>query len=175
MDAAIQQVPHRYAPRKAGLGVYLQGDFQGVPTKLLIQATHYQAQDPLHAETLALELASKMPYTLQMPAISYNTDSQLLATTINSQDPILSATDWRIRPSVAQFINNNSISIFKCNKIPRQNNKRTHNLAKFAWRENVLSCNFTCINPRHSGTCPVQQDLASTLWDAFNPILVNCF
>jgi hypothetical protein len=57
VDAAINQVPARYERRKAGLGVHIQGEIQGNTTELLIQATHVQAQDPLHAEALVLQLS----------------------------------------------------------------------------------------------------------------------
>jgi hypothetical protein len=58
--------------------------------------------------SFALELASKIIQILNINRVVYHTDSQLLARNINSQDPILVAPDWRIRPSVAQFIYNNT-------------------------------------------------------------------
>jgi ribonuclease HI len=174
VDAAIHQVPQRYLSRKAGLGVHIQGDIQGRPVELLIQATHLQAQDPLHAEALALELSSKILNALNFQHVSYRTDSQLLSSTINDQDPILYAADWRIRALIAQFIHNNRNSTYTCSKIPRQNNKTAHTLAKFALRATNSSFAFTCINVQHTGSCPFQLATAFLPWDDFIPNLVNC-
>jgi hypothetical protein len=69
--------------------------------------------------------------------VVYNSDSQLLAVAINSEDPIIQAPDWRIRPSLAHFITNNTNTHLNCNKIPRNDNKTTHTLAKIAWHSNV--------------------------------------
>jgi ribonuclease HI len=97
-DASIQSVSNTYAPRKAGLGIHLQGVILVAPTELLIRAAFKEAQDPLHAEMLALQFASKVVQHLQINMVVYNTDSQLLAAAINYEDPIIQAPDWRIRP-----------------------------------------------------------------------------
>jgi hypothetical protein len=99
---------------------------------LLIRAAFKEAQDPLRAEMLALQLASKVVQHLQINMVVYNTDSQLLAAAINSEDPIIQAPDWRISLSLAQFIINNTTTQFRCKKIPRSDNKTSHALAKFA-------------------------------------------
>jgi ribonuclease HI len=131
-DASIQSVSNTYAPRKAGLGIHLQGVILVAPTELLIRAAFKEAQDPLRAEMLALQLASKVVQHLQINMVVYNTDSQLLAAAINSEDPIIQAPDWRISLSLAQFIINNTTTQFRCKKIPRSDNKTSHALAKFA-------------------------------------------
>jgi hypothetical protein len=64
VDAAINQVPARYEARKAGLGVHIQGEICGSVTELLIQSTHHQSHDPLHAEALALQLATEITQAL---------------------------------------------------------------------------------------------------------------
>jgi hypothetical protein len=125
---------------------------------------------PLCMLKLSLELSSKLIQQLQIPQVCYHTDSQLLA----SQDPILQAPDWRIRPSIAQFIQNSSDNTYICKKIPRQINKTAHTLVKFACKANDSSCNFTCINPHHYDFCPARLVLANAQWDVFTPILVNC-
>lgn len=143
-DASIQSISSRHAPRQAGLGIQLQGVIQGAPTELLIQAVFREAQDALHAEMLALQLASKVVQHLQIKTTVYNTDSQLLAAAVNSEDPISQAPDWRIMPSLTQFITNNNNTQFRCIKIPRNDNKTTHSLAKFAWQGNIASAITSC-------------------------------
>lgn len=149
VDAAIQKINLHHAPRKAGLGIHIQGQVQGRQLELLIQATHPQAQDPLHAETLVLELASKIIQKLAISRTVYHTDSHLLASNVNSQESIMLAPDWRIRPSLSQFISNNVNIQYSCKKIPREENKTAHTLAKFAWRSSLSSANYTCINSLH--------------------------
>jgi hypothetical protein len=55
-DAAIAQHQQRYLPRKTGIGIHMQDNTSCQAKELLIQATHLQALDPLHAETLSIQM-----------------------------------------------------------------------------------------------------------------------
>ncbi|RCV40196.1 hypothetical protein SETIT_9G033000v2 [Setaria italica] len=105
----------------------------------------------------------------------YNTDCQILANNIQAQDPIIQAADWRIRPSISAFIDNNTNIQHSCNKIPRQQNMTAHRIAKEAWRNLTSnSCQFTCLNANHVLHCPVRLALVNVCWGDFSLISVNC-
>jgi hypothetical protein len=128
----------------------VQVEEQELPTEILIQAIHPQAEDPLHAEALAIQLASMIAKQLQFNQVHYFTDSLILANNIKAQDPVLQAADWRICHPLADFMDNNSNIQYTCLKISRTINKTAHVLAKEAYKSaSSLPCVYNCLGVNH--------------------------
>jgi hypothetical protein len=66
----------------------------------------------------------------QVTYITYTTDNQLLATNFQQQDFITQAANWRMRPLLADFLNNHHGKTSQCRKIPRTANTTAHRLAR---------------------------------------------
>jgi hypothetical protein len=121
---------------------------------------------------LALQ-AAEITQTLGVQEVVYHTDSQLMASNLNSEDPIILTPDWRIRPAIAKILACNESTTCSYKKIPRSVNKTAHYLEKFAFQATSSSCTLSCINVSHFGTHPILSALASHHWDVFNLIIVN--
>ncbi|CAN6335055.1 unnamed protein product [Urochloa humidicola] len=174
-DAAITPDVQRYNPRPAGLGILIQGSTDTLHRCTLIQAINETALDALQAEAYALTLASAVIKALQIQQVSYMTDSQILATNLQHEDPITNVADWRIRPLIADFIAHSEDSVFTCQKIPRSMNSTAHILASQARTQvQQLNCFFVCNNPLHSSDCAVITALQNVQWGTSRLISVTC-
>ncbi|CAN6177724.1 unnamed protein product [Urochloa humidicola] len=175
VDASITPDVQRYNPRQAGLGIFIEAPQQSTLNKILIQATIETALDPLQAEAHALTLASAIIKTLQLPSVQYMTDSKLLATNLQREDPVTQAADWRIRHLLADFLYNSEMAVFSVIKIPRQGNPMAHSLAAQARTQAGFSaCLYVCNNPTHSETCTVKSALQNIDWGGYCLNSVSC-
>ncbi|CAN6347272.1 unnamed protein product, partial [Urochloa humidicola] len=129
VDAAITPDAQVSNPRQAGLGILIQGGESTTIKQIFIQAVTDSTLNPLHAETVAITLASAIISTLRLNQVRYFTDSKLLASTLQSQDPVTQAKDWRTRSLIADFLSNSQEANYTVNKIPRQRNSTAHSLA----------------------------------------------
>jgi exonuclease III len=149
-------------------------DSTSSPSEILIQAIRPEAEDPLHVEVLAIQLASMIAKQLQFNHVHYFTDNLILTNNIKAQDPVLHAGDWRICHPLADFMDNNSNIQYTCLKISRTINKTAHALAKEAYKStSSLPCVYNSLNVNHQHYCPVLFALDVVSWGAFLPISVN--
>ncbi|CAN6359484.1 unnamed protein product [Urochloa humidicola] len=174
-DAAIATDPQRYNPRQAGLGIFIQGSTGSAYKSILIQAVTGSALDALQAEAHAMTLASEINRALQIEQICYLTDSKLLATNLQKEDPVTHAADWRLRHLLADFVSNSTECDFTCHKIPRKRNTMAHTLAAQARHQGLQeTCLFVCNNPAHPSDCPVKLALQNLQCGSSCLISVSC-
>ncbi|CAN6232747.1 unnamed protein product, partial [Urochloa humidicola] len=175
VDAAITPDVQRSSPRQAGLGIVIQGPPHSTLRNVFIQAITDSALNPLHAEANSLTLASTIIKALQLTQVQYMTDSQLLASNLQKQDPVSQAADWRIRHLLADFLCNSEQSSISVRKIPRNRNATAHTLAAQARTQaDIPACLFVCNNPSHTSYCHVQAALQNSNWGVYRPISVSC-
>ncbi|CAN6222105.1 unnamed protein product [Urochloa humidicola] len=180
VDAAITPEVQGQNPRLAGLGILIQAsplrdDHQLNINKIFIQASVQNAANPLQAEAHGLTLASAILKKLNLHHIRYFTDSNILATNMNRQDPVTEAADWRIRPTIADFLCNSQEANYQVHKIPRKDNSIAHTLANQAKSQaNFTACLFACNSPLHSENCVVRLSLENTTWGAYSISSVTC-
>ncbi|CAN6271446.1 unnamed protein product [Urochloa humidicola] len=111
-------------------------------------------------EIMAIMLASDVNKILCLNQVSYFTDCKLLASSLQSEDPVTQAKDWRIRPLLADFLRHSQGTSYTINKIPRQRNSTAHSLAAQARSQaDIPACLFACQNG--VGNCDLRMALQS--------------
>ncbi|CAN6221696.1 unnamed protein product, partial [Urochloa humidicola] len=121
-----------------------------------------QVSNPRQA--VAITLASAIISTLRLNQVRYFTDSKLLASTLQSQDPVTQAKDWRTRSLIADFLSNSQEANYTVNKIPRQRNSTAHSLAAQARSQaDPTACIFACHNASHFDNCEHKSALQNKL------------
>ncbi|KAG2574599.1 hypothetical protein PVAP13_7KG344610 [Panicum virgatum] len=102
-------------------------------------------------------------------------DSQLLITALNNEDPIQASPDYRIRPHLSQITTANKNKGVHYIKIPRTHNSQAHRLARQALNTPPnSSCLYSCFYLGHSSQCPVHHALQSFQWGPISLISVIC-
>ena len=82
-------------------------DFCPDPVNVLWSYSNFLKQRQIDALNTAWR-TGKVAQGLHLTRVLYHSDCQILVTNINAQDPIQQAADWRIRPSLAHFIDCNT-------------------------------------------------------------------
>ncbi|KAK3139475.1 hypothetical protein QOZ80_5AG0383870 [Eleusine coracana subsp. coracana] len=162
-DAALPLSHQVNMPNRAGIGVFITMPGAACPTIAAI-ATAQHAASALQAEAMAILLASKMLKALNFTEITYATDSQILANTLQQDDFVLHPGEWRLRPLLYEFKNNNKLINYSVIKVHRDNNTSAHQLAASAIRSSASSqCVYSCSHVAHNQQCPVLDALQSVV------------
>lgn len=129
MDAAFPRQQETNSPHPAGLGILISGGDQAT---IKVPAHATRVISPLHAEALALLLASRITKAIRLQAAEYASDSQIMVNTLQRDNNHLHPAGWCLRPMLYEFKRNNDLINFKARKIPRSENQEAHNLAQLA-------------------------------------------
>ena len=146
VDASIPLEQQLLGPTLAGLGIYIPKLQNPAQSALLIKAQAQDACSPLQAEALATQLAIQLMTTLHQQRCNFFSDSEQLVKTLQDENPMKKPAHWRIRPTIAEIVNNSASQPNEFCKIPRQLNKKVHKLAKHARQTVSSSCAFSCQN-----------------------------
>lgn len=157
-DASTAPDHQHQEPRKARIGIFIIDPQQKM--NYYIKAAMANSTSVIMAESAAMALAADICSALNLQSLVFLTDNQQLVTFFNSAEHS-TPPSWDIKPYTQKFINVISANNSKVYKVARQLNITTHTLASQAFRTTISTIHFSCNNPRHVLSCPLQEALNS--------------
>jgi hypothetical protein len=161
--------------RTTGLGVFCQVQQDHQVTSIFVQASSGIALSPLHAESLALLLASNTANLLQLRQATFLTDNLTLAKAAAATKTADPQVPWEIRNYIAQHKKITRGLRQQIYHISRELNGAAHNCAHQAIRHLQSEPTFRCSNSAHvHGYCPTLLAMKNLEIQGIVLHVVNC-
>ena len=174
VDAAIPPEHLIVGTTPAGIGIYITGDDQATRLNIKIQAQIMDGVNPLMAEGLAMELATKITTIMGLQSYSIFTDSQILVEALKPGSGKAKPPPWRLKPTLSTIQNQVQGHQVSFSKIKRTLNVEAHKLARKA-RQSFQQQVFTrCSNCFHNSPCELLHLLCTQSWGNFRLLYVSC-
>uniref|UniRef100_A0ACD5YZR5 Uncharacterized protein n=1 Tax=Avena sativa TaxID=4498 RepID=A0ACD5YZR5_AVESA len=157
-DAAwrTKKVPGSHGRTTTGIGAYCLFQQNDLNATVLIQASSPMAPSALHAEAMALLLATQLAQQLHAHKVTFLTDNLTLARAAAASRSTVSEVPWEIQEHIAQYQKASRDLQSTIYHVKRDLNGVAHDCARQAIRQSQSRPIFSCSNSAHGhGNCPI--------------------